>query len=118
MAVRRIEVGAVPVRFALPLVVWVGNAQCGDDPLKRGEELPMIGSIRVLAGLLRGGSDLRAGTRTHSSHSNRPCRCSNTTMANAFACHGSRNAGASESRREFIALASLNGHSAQSARSR
>jgi hypothetical protein len=39
-------------------------------------------------------------------------------MANAFACHGSRNAGASESRSEVIAVASLNGLSTQSARSR
>src|SRR5271167_535975 len=60
MAVRRIEVGAAPVLLASPLVVWVGNAECGDDPLKRREELPMIGSIRILAGLLRSGGDLPA----------------------------------------------------------
>ena len=60
MAVRRVEVGATPFLLTSQLVVWVGNAQCGDDPLKRSEELPMIGSVRILAGLLRTGGDLRA----------------------------------------------------------
>ena len=60
MAVRRIEVGTTPFLLTSQLVVWVGNAQCGDDPLKRSEELPMIGSVRILAGLLRTGGDLRA----------------------------------------------------------
>src|SRR5215469_2727322 len=60
MAVRRVEVGTTPFLLTLQLVAWVGNAQCGDDPLKRSEELPMIGSIRILAGLLRTGGDLCA----------------------------------------------------------
>src|SRR5215471_18280605 len=60
MAVRRVEVGAAPFLLTSQLVACVGNAPCGDDPLKRGEELPMIGSIRILAGLLRTGGDLRA----------------------------------------------------------
>ena len=60
MAVRRVEVGAAPFLLTSQLVAGVGNAQCGNDPLKRSEELPMIGSIRILAGLLRTGGDLRA----------------------------------------------------------
>ena len=60
MAVRRVEVGAAPFLLTSQLVAWVGNAQCGDDPLKRSKELPMIGGIRILAGLLRTGGDLRA----------------------------------------------------------
>ena len=60
MAVRRVEIGAAPFLLTSQLVAWVGNAQCGDDLFKRSEELPMIGSIRILAGLLRTGGDLRA----------------------------------------------------------
>ena len=60
MAVRRVEVGAAPFLLAPQLVAWVGNAQCGNDPLKRSEELPMIGSIRILVGVLRTGGDLCA----------------------------------------------------------
>jgi len=60
MAVRRVEVGAAPFLLTSQLVACVGNAPCGDDPLKRGEELPMIGGIWILAGLLRTGGYLRA----------------------------------------------------------
>ena len=60
MAVRRVEVGGAPFLLTSQLVAWLGNAQCGNDPLKRSEELPVIGSIWILAGLLRTGGDLRA----------------------------------------------------------
>jgi len=43
IAARRAEVGAAPFLLTPQLVAWVGNAPCGDDAFKRGEELPMIG---------------------------------------------------------------------------
>ena len=60
VAVRRVEVRAAPFLLTPQLVAWVGNAQSGDDPLKRSKELSMIGTIRVLAGSLRTGGDLCA----------------------------------------------------------
>lgn len=64
MAMRRVEVGPPPGKFARMHRFGGGHAARGGDRLQGREELPVIGQFRILAGALGGGRDLR-GERLH-----------------------------------------------------